>query len=235
MAHAFRVFKQILINWISRVELISFQLKWRERNKNNRTSAENTFPVEKVTVGDHSYGPLNVISFGHPDERLQIGNYCSIAKNVKFLLSGEHNYRRFSTYPFDKILGSGKVECECRGAIILEDDVWIGYGCIILSGCRIGKGAVIGAGSIVAKDIPPYTVYVGNKVLKQRFSERVINRLYEVDYKSISVENIVKNYSILAEPVTDDNLEKLVSLLERVEEKSDNEENNQEQHYPQLS
>lgn len=48
--------------------------------------------------------------------------------------------------------------------IIIEDDVWIGRRVIILPGVHIGKGAVIGAGAVVAMDIPPYAVAVGNPV-----------------------------------------------------------------------
>lgn len=45
--------------------------------------------------------------------------------------------------------------------IVIEDDVWIGAGCIILPGVRIGRGCVIGAGAVVAHDIPPYSVATG--------------------------------------------------------------------------
>ena len=46
--------------------------------------------------------------------------------------------------------------------IVIEDDCWLGGGVIVLAGVTIGKGSVIGAGSIVTKDIPPYSVAVGN-------------------------------------------------------------------------
>lgn len=54
--------------------------------------------------------------------------------------------------------------------MIIEDDVWLGYGVIVLPGVRIGRGSVIGAGSVVAKDIPPYSIAVGNPIviIKQR-------------------------------------------------------------------
>jgi acetyltransferase-like isoleucine patch superfamily enzyme len=48
-----------------------------------------------------------------------------------------------------------------KGPIIIEDDAWLGYGVIVLSGVSIGKGAVIGAGSVVTKDIPAGAVSVG--------------------------------------------------------------------------
>ena len=46
--------------------------------------------------------------------------------------------------------------------VVIEDDCWLGGGVIVLAGVTIGKGSVIGAGSIVTKDIPPYSVAVGN-------------------------------------------------------------------------
>ncbi|GGE44368.1 acetyltransferase-like isoleucine patch superfamily enzyme [Pedobacter psychrotolerans] len=52
----------------------------------------------------------------------------------------------------------------------IGSDVWIGANCTILGGVSIGNGAVIGAGTIVNKDIPAYTIAVGNpaKVIKYR-------------------------------------------------------------------
>jgi len=52
----------------------------------------------------------------------------------------------------------------------IGSDVWIGAGCKILGGVTIGNGCIIGAGSVVIKDLPPYSISVGNpaKVLKYR-------------------------------------------------------------------
>ena len=56
-----------------------------------------------------------------------------------------------------------------KGAIVIEDNVWIGEMVCILSNVHIGRGAIIGAGSIVTKDVPAYSIAVGNpaKVVKQ--------------------------------------------------------------------
>ena len=57
-----------------------------------------------------------------------------------------------------------------KGPIIIDDEVWLGFGVIVLSGVRIGKGAVVGAGSVVTKDIPANAIAVGNpaRVIKMR-------------------------------------------------------------------
>lgn len=54
-------------------------------------------------------------------------------------------------------------------AIVIEDDCWIAANAVITAGVRIGKHSVIAAGAVVTKDIPPYSVAVGNpaKVIKQ--------------------------------------------------------------------
>lgn len=54
--------------------------------------------------------------------------------------------------------------------INIDDDVWIGANVTILKGVKIGRGSVIGAGSVVTKNIPEYSVAVGNpaKVIKYR-------------------------------------------------------------------
>jgi acetyltransferase-like isoleucine patch superfamily enzyme len=51
---------------------------------------------------------------------------------------------------------------------VVEDDVWIGHGAIILQGVRIGEGSVVAAGSVVTKDVPPYSIMAGNPACRVR-------------------------------------------------------------------
>lgn len=53
--------------------------------------------------------------------------------------------------------------------IVIEDNVWLGYGVIVLKGVHIGANTVIGAGSVVTKDIPSNCVAAGNpcKIIKE--------------------------------------------------------------------
>ena len=59
--------------------------------------------------------------------------------------------------------------------VVIGDDVWIGSRTIILPGVNIGRGSIIGAGAVVAKDIPDYSIAVGNpaRVVKNRKSTEV--------------------------------------------------------------
>lgn len=54
---------------------------------------------------------------------------------------------------------------------IIGSDVWIGFGAIVLSGVTIGDSTIIGAGALVARDVPPNSIVVGNpaRVVGQRF------------------------------------------------------------------
>ena len=61
-------------------------------------------------------------------------------------------------------------DTESKGDIIIEDDVWIGANCIILSGVKISRGAIIAAGSVVIKDVAPFTIVGGvpARLIKER-------------------------------------------------------------------
>jgi acetyltransferase-like isoleucine patch superfamily enzyme len=54
-----------------------------------------------------------------------------------------------------------KQPIQSKGPIVIEDEAWIGYGSIVLSGVRIGTGAVVGAGSVVTQDVPEYAIAAG--------------------------------------------------------------------------
>ena len=57
---------------------------------------------------------------------------------------------------------------ESKVGIIIEENVWIGAGVIILPGCAIGKNSVVGAGSVVTKNIPANEIWIGIPARKKR-------------------------------------------------------------------
>lgn len=81
-----------------------------------------------------------------------------------------------------------------EGDIIIEEDCWIGAGCVLLPKCHIGRGAVVGAGSVVKKEVPPYAVVVGApaKIIATKFSIEEILRHEAVLYPP--EERLSKSY-----------------------------------------
>ncbi|WP_251132661.1 CatB-related O-acetyltransferase [Exiguobacterium sp. s80] len=190
--------------------------KWRKKNNNNFTNISKRFPddISIVTVGKMTYGTLNVQSYGNSSEKLVVGSYCSIAGNVVFLLGGEHPYKSISTYPFRKYIHGTNEKTETKGPIVIEDDVWIGENSLILSGVVIGKGSIVAAGSIVTKDIPPYAIFGGGKILKYRFDDEVIKKLLEFDFSKLDHDYIKNNIDEFYKDINKENVRKRLDILE---------------------
>ena len=174
------------------LELFCFRQKWKKINKNNATRPMNVYRINSVRVGRGTYGCLRVLN-DTINANLNIGCYCSIANNVTFLLGKEHYTNHISSYPFKVMaLDLGGLEAISKGDIIIDDDVWIGYGTTILSGIHISQGAVVAVGAVVTKDVPPYAIVGGvqAKVIKYRFEPEMIEELIKVDYSKLTKEQI---------------------------------------------
>ena len=74
---------------------------------------------------------------------------------------GDSLFKLLDTAPIERFLYS-------KGKVVIEDNVWIAEGAMIMPGVRIGKGSIIAANSVVTKDIPPYSVAAGTpaKIIK---------------------------------------------------------------------
>ena len=92
---------------------------------------------------------------------IRIGCRVEIAPNCAFY-SYNHGFRAGQPVRTQPL--------QSKGDIIINDDVWIGVGVIVLDGVHIGRGAVIGAGAVVTKDIPPNSIAMGvpARVIKMR-------------------------------------------------------------------
>ena len=195
------------------IRFAKFKAAWRKNNQHNGSYPGVIYPAERVSVGKMTYGEINVFGFDRPDTILSIGNFCSLAGDVQFWIGGEHPTKFVSTFPFAYKMGWEErlhPDLASKGSIVVEDDVWIGERTIILSGVHIGQGSIIGAGSIVTKDVPPYSIYVGNRILRGRFDDKVIAALKTIDYSRIDIE---KMRAVCDTVISTDNYEEIINKI----------------------
>lgn len=181
-----------MVTWLlNKLRKAKYDQAWKKANAHNSAIPVGKPPLDKIQIGIKTYGFIDAL-FSNPENRLIIGNYCSIAQGVKFLPSSDHALDRISTYPFKAMLLTGELESLSKGDIIVDDDVWIGYGATILSGVHIGQGAAVAAGSVVTKDVPPYAIVGGvpAKVIRYRFAPDMIALLMKLDFSKLDITTI---------------------------------------------
>jgi acetyltransferase-like isoleucine patch superfamily enzyme len=105
----------------------------------------------EVLIGDSVH--IGQSCFFDGTGKLRVGKDSVLGPNVS-LLTANHEFKD----PSIPIRYQGAV----AKTINVEEDVWLGAHVIVLGEVTIGKGSVIGAGSVVTKDIPPYSIAVGN-------------------------------------------------------------------------
>lgn len=165
--------------------------------------------VKSYKRGKHTYGDPVVMNYC-ARASLTIGDYCSIADGVEILLGGEHHTEFVSTFPF-KVNKDG-YPCT-HGDVEIGNDVFIGRNVTILSGVTVGDGAVIGAGSSVAKDVPPYGIFVGNKTIKKRFSDYQIDKLLDIEWWKWDEKKVLSFVTLLQSPNIDEFIREAQNVL----------------------
>lgn len=165
---------------------------------------KNVIKGKNISVGDYTmYNDFekdprdfekNCVLYHYPvnHDRLIIGKFCSIACGARFLFnSANHSLSSLSGYPFPIFYDEWGLDpkdvasaWDNKGDIIIGNDVWIGYGAVILSGTKIGDGAVIGAGALVTGDVEPYSIAGGvpARVIRRRFPEKTVSALLDIKW-----------------------------------------------------
>ena len=169
-----------------------------ERVADGRQLARFSHP--QVEAGEHTYGLKRESFFAyHPDDRVRIGKFCSIADGVRFVFGG-HRLDTISTFPFRAICfgDAPHADATSHGEIIVGHDVWIGVNAVILSGVTIGNGAVVAAGAVVTKDVPAYAVVGGvpAKLIKMRFEPDQVAALEKIQWWNWPLEKIRANLDL---------------------------------------
>ena len=156
-------------------------------------------------------------------DKLIIGKFCQIAAGVEFVMNGaNHQMNAVSTFPFYTLEGwdmkpPAASDMPFKGDTVIGNDVWIGQNATILPGVHIGDGAIIGANSVVASDVEPYSIVVGNpvKLIRYRFDEELTSLLLKFKWWDKPVEEI----NALIPVLTNSDLEFVKNKIRELTEK----------------
>lgn len=131
----------------------------------------NIWGKNTIAIGDNFY----IGRYSQIECDTTIGHNVILGNNVAFVGKYDHHYHQIGT-PIRLASQIRDTDYNWQGIdskIIVGDDVWIGYGAIVMSGVTIGKGAIIAAGSLVTKNVEAYSIVGGTpaKHLKDRFTK----------------------------------------------------------------
>lgn len=130
------------------------------------------------------WAPNKIAEFG---DRVQFGPQCVIQGDIRFgndvLIAGDVAFVGRNDHSIDLV---GKTIWDSPRGIAqpttIEDDVWIGYGAVVLSGVTIRRGSVVAAGAVVTSDVDRYSIVAGvpAREIAKRFSTEDIKRHEEL-------------------------------------------------------
>ena len=112
-----------------------------------------------IVIGDNTY----IGKYCTVQADALIGNQVLIANNVGLIGRYDHDFSIVGkTIKESPRIGDNDYRFKGSGKrIVIEDDVWIGFGSIVMTGVAIGRGSIIAAGSVVAHDVAPYSIVGG--------------------------------------------------------------------------
>lgn len=122
-------------------------------------------PDGAVSIGDWCVFTSSVLLC---EERITIGSHVAIGWNSYVMDADFHPLepvRRladvFAISPMGVAAGLDRPVIPTR-PVVIEDDVWIGPGCMVLKGAHIGAGSFVEPGSVVTITVPPRSRVLGN-------------------------------------------------------------------------
>jgi acetyltransferase-like isoleucine patch superfamily enzyme len=160
----------------------------------------NTIHKKNVVSGQGTLynKPIKIIP---PPQGVEFGKYCSIAPNLKIMgINHDYNYPAVQNTFYKVLFNSNhpideKSKTYSKGRIVIGNDVWIGEDVYILSGVTVGDGCCIGCRSVITKDLPPYTICVGQpcKPVKLRYSKEMTDFLLRLKWWDWDEEKMKNN------------------------------------------
>ncbi len=119
---------------------------------------------ESITIGNGVYIGKDVLV----ECNAEIGDYVLIANRVALVGRRDHDFRAVGIpVRFSPWVGSVNPPSPYRNEkVVIESDVWLGFGAVVLSGVTIGRGAIVAAGAVVTRDVGAYEIVAGNPAQK---------------------------------------------------------------------
>ena len=113
-----------------------------------------------IIVGDNFY----IGKFSQIECDAEIGNNVIFANHVGLVGRYDHHYQQIGvpTRLSSQIRDNDYNWKGLNEKVIIEDDVWVGFGAIVLSGVKIGQGSIIAAGSVVTSDVESFSIWRGS-------------------------------------------------------------------------
>lgn len=146
--------------------------------RNFKFDPDGLYSFGSIEVGDDVFIAPGA-SFSAAISRIRIGSKVMFGPGV-IIRGGNHNTSVVGAYMADvheKLPGDDE-------DVVIEDDVWVGAGAIILKGVRISRGSIVAAGAVVTKSFPPYSIIGGvpARLIRPRWDEETIRRHEQVLY-----------------------------------------------------
>lgn len=146
---------------------------------------------------------------------LEVGRMCNFARGITIFVDGEHKNDEVINMAFNQFpdarssLRNAKEyisPVRSKGKTVIGSGVILARGATVLSGVKIGDGAVIGTQAIVTKDIPAFSIAVGNpaRVVSYRFDEETIKKLEEIRWWDFEFNYLFSNMGKIQRMKTDE-------------------------------
>lgn len=178
--------KRAFVVWLARLRGARF----KKIGKCFTCSPRSFFKKNAITAGDYVFLGGNV----HIYANVEIGHFVMLASNVA-IVGGDHSFDVVGV----PVRFTGRDGME-ELLTIIEDDVWVGHGCIIIAGVKIGRGAIVAAGAVVTKDVEPYAIVGGvpAKLIRYRFTpEQQLEHNKSLDRLILSKNAEIESYLLM--------------------------------------
>lgn len=154
------------------IKLNKSNIEWGKNSTFGRGTV--FYAPNKIIIGNNVY----IGKYCSIESDIEIKDNVLIGNNVGLIGKYDHDYSNVGIAIKDSPwIGDKNYKFKGKNKkIVINEDVWIGYGVIILSGVTIERGSIIAAGSVVTKDVPKYSICAGNpsKVIAKRFIDEEI-------------------------------------------------------------